>query len=960
MKYTFRLLAVLLFLLMPLLSSGMEATITSEGSSASRTWTLQNDRMRWTISFAEGKGVTLTELYSMEQSLKMAGTNSRFFEYVGRFLPLSPGANASLITLRSTDAAWRLAVDSISDIMLAPAYSDSVIGRRLSIRLERENVAVTLALELYSDGGGLRYQTYIQNLCQESRLLIERSTVLKLDFTNRAHNLHYVTKSDWLSTKGNIAEPPVDNKGNDVPKLLLCRYDAGYGWYVAPETNWKTQYGPEQKDDQSSPSYSYMLRPFAVSMAWAASNSDGVKVQSCPESMQLILRPGEEFEYIAVNVTTFKGDIVDGKMAVEEHLRRRFRFHHTTTSLMINDWDWFTSGLRTESFFYNTVLPQAKLGGYDMLLIDDGWNNSAGNGTGLNQDGTSRDAITSNTPGIPSMRTFSRRVLQQGLRLGLWYSNSGGGHNRGNDLADPEVISRKSDMIEKMIADYGISHQAVDLTEYWQNLDETPYSSPSDNVYRKAVLTRNMMNDIVLRHPEYEIKVTSEVDIYPTQGDRNTELLHLPYNGWLTTTGAGSNRGALAMHFGHLPVDAIYFGGEPTTSAAVLYELLCGRNVKSKTRPDKWAEADLAQMKRLNDWRKSPRVMALTDNILRPVYMGEGWDSPDASAWNPSSGPYIWMNTSADRSQALLIATNGSQTSTAGRRSYPLRWLDPDRRYAVADVTLDDTGIFTYGFRTCQLGSVLNSEGLDIDLMENSSSAKAFWLQEVDGRAMQVIFADDKVLTWEEQLTEHGLHISATGKAGTKGILMVYGSAENTAMHIELDFGQTGTAEADIVTVKNNDVPLPGAKDVTVRYEFEDYHDGLVKSNSGITANSFFNGNPDKEGGYSSVMTMTAIGDYVIYTMPLPMTGRYDVELNYKTSKSSRGTALFSFLDAQGNETDFARVNESTTTEEKMITLSAGTYSLTEPGRLRIKMKLVGGTGKLIGANYIKLKLVKP
>lgn len=192
-------------------------------------------------------------------------------------------------------------------------------------------------------------------------------------------------------------------------------------------------------------------------------------------------------------------------MAVEEHLRRRFRYHHTTTSLMINDWDWFTSGLRTENFFYNTVLPLAKQGGYDMLLIDDGWNNAAGNGTKLLQDGTSRDPITSNTPGIPDMKAFSEHVRAEGLRLGLWYSNSGGGHNRGNDLADPAVIEAKRQLIETMIEEYGLSHQAVDLTEYWQNLDETTYSSPCDNVYRKAVLARNMMNDIVSQHPEYEI-----------------------------------------------------------------------------------------------------------------------------------------------------------------------------------------------------------------------------------------------------------------------------------------------------------------------------------------------------------------------------------------------------------------------------------------------------------------------
>ena len=64
-----------------------------------------------------------------------------------------------------------------------------------------------------------------------------------------------------------------------------------------------------------------------------------------------------------------------------------------------------------------------------------------------------------------------------------------------------------------MIQDYTLTHQAVDLTQYWQNLDINEYSHPSDNVYRKAVLSRNMMNEIVDQHPDFEFKVTSELDL---------------------------------------------------------------------------------------------------------------------------------------------------------------------------------------------------------------------------------------------------------------------------------------------------------------------------------------------------------------------------------------------------------------------------------------------------------------
>lgn len=93
------------------------------------------------------------------------------------------------------------------------------------------------------------------------------------------------------------------------------------------------------------------------------------------------------------------------------------------------------------------------------------------------------------------MADFAEKVRAGGLRLGLWYSNSGGGHNNGNDLADPEVLAAKKLKIESMISNYGHTHQAVDLTQYWQNLNETEYSHPSDNVYRKNVLTQHDERD---------------------------------------------------------------------------------------------------------------------------------------------------------------------------------------------------------------------------------------------------------------------------------------------------------------------------------------------------------------------------------------------------------------------------------------------------------------------------------
>ena len=104
-----------------------------------------------------------------------------------------------------------------------------------------------------------------------------------------------------------MEEAPLDNKGKRVAKVLLNRYEDGTGWYLAPEVNWRTQYGPEVPSSASD----YMHRSFAGATAWSSSASDYVQVITHPESFQLVLFPQEKFEYIAVNLTLFKMCIRD-------------------------------------------------------------------------------------------------------------------------------------------------------------------------------------------------------------------------------------------------------------------------------------------------------------------------------------------------------------------------------------------------------------------------------------------------------------------------------------------------------------------------------------------------------------------------------------------------------------------------------------------------------------------------
>ena len=956
---TYQTLLLLLMLCIPLNTyCDNKSTIIVNEHEDTKTWTLENDIMRVIVSYEKGKGITLQELYSKETNIKLNGNDCSLFRYKGQYLSCLPSYSSKSFYYTADDKDWKIEGSKIDDIIMSSALPDKKLGKILQIKIEKDRMQVELRFEIYNGHAGLRYQTFIKNMSDTHKLVIEKADVISLDMENRPHNIHYVTNSKWESTTGNINEASMTNNANDVPKCLINLYDENYGWYIAPETNWKTQYGPETFGKQETPSYYYQLRPYASVSAWASESPDQVKVYTCPESFQLVLFPKEEFEYIAVNISVFQGDIVNGKMAVEEHLRKRFHYHNTTTTMMINDWEWFRNGYRTEDYFKNTVFPLAQKAGYDMILIDDGWNNSTTDGKWITDNSTSRDPIESNTPGIPNMATFAKEVTDAGFRLGLWYSNSGGGHNKGNDLADPIIIRQKKEKIEKMIQDYTLTHQAVDLTQYWQNLDINEYSHPSDNVYRKAVLSRNMMNEIVDQHPDFEFKVTSELDLYPNPADRMTELIHLPNNGWMTITGNNKQVDALGIYFGHLPLNAMYLGsgGDPVGKTDELYATLCGRNVKAYKFPTEWKENDIALIGKLNRWRKNPRLICITDEIIRPVYLGENWDKANASEWKASTGPYIWMYRNENSTEALLFATNGGRSMTEEPKNYPLRWLDPDKTYIVEDVTLDDTGIFTYAYKGRFTGEQLNKEGLEINLYENTSPAKAFLIKEVDNSGMQIVFADENVLSFTSTKNNGNMTVTAKGEPNTTGTIIVYGNS--TTMSCLLTFDSSGNAQLSIDKIINNDVPYPGDSNKPIRLEFEDYHDKLEKSNENIKVNRFDNGNPDSEHGYSSVMIMTEVGDYVVYNMSIPFAGNYNISLNYKLSQTNRGSAQFYYVKEDGTEVALGQpVNQSTSGSERMVTTDLGTYKIEKAGKLRIKMKLVdggiSGSGKYIGGNYI-------
>lgn len=685
-------------------ATGRAAVADTIGNGA-RTWTLENDSLRARLTYRDGS-IRLTGLRN-----KAAGVD----------YPTSPGRlfshelNGEAV-VRSDDGGWRLGRATRSAITVRSPERSWRVGDRVSIPLHRTKphpFRVTLVLEIYDGEAGLRYYTLVKNENPDSKLTLTRSTVISLGFRDEPHTLHYVPNMTWFDTRGALSPDPV---GRSWPKKALCVYDSGDGWSLSPELNWKTQRGNGNHPTD------YMLPPFAGLNAWH--EQDTVSVDTRPEALQLVLFPDEEFEYLSVNLTVFAGDVVDGRTADELHFRKRFKYHGTTALFHQNDWD-YRGGPGRElppGYYFDTVIPQTRRAGLDMVMLDDYWN-------------TTRDTIEpsdSMKKAITSLDVLSRTLTENGLGFGLWFSLTGDGHLKGRDLADPAQLTYKRGQIETLINDYGVTQHMIDLTEYWQNEKETEYSHPSDNVYRKAVLTRTLLNDLVTRNPRYLPKLTSELDIAPTQGDRNNGLLHIPFNGWNTSNGGVTGedlslRTALTA-FGHLPMSATYMNlGRMTGRMEDYYTYMAVRAVKFGEDPgdaEKWPDAAVRLMSVFNAWRRRPEITALTDGTFLPVHLGQGWGTPE---WDSSQGPYVWMYADDRRRTALVIATAaGTSRTTVDAK---LRRLDPRTRYAVTDVTIDDDGTQAAEPRGTYSGEQLRSEGLPIDLGENTSKGKAFLLR---------------------------------------------------------------------------------------------------------------------------------------------------------------------------------------------------------------------------------------
>lgn len=847
----------------PFVPNGSVQTAEAAGSTITKsgnTWTLESDVLRVVLSFAGGS-IQMTSFYNKEAGKEyLTGSGSNYLFYY----------NYGGSDLYANDGGWTLGADTISNISLF----STTWGKRLEIPITRtspQNVTITLRFEMYNDRAGLKYSNFIKNNSTSNKT-ITASDVIALNFPNDAHTLHYVPNMTWSSTTGAL---PL-NAG----KNAITRYNTGDGWTLQPEMNWKTQGATDNL-------------PFAGINAW--SGISGVKVSTNPGSLQLVLFPNEKFEYISVNMTAFKGDIMDGKMAVEEHFRKRFKYHHTTSVFTTNDWEWL--GNRNEAYYRNTVIPKATQAGMDMVMVDDFWN-------------TTRDTTTAASSFTTNLAALTDTIVAAGMRFGIWFSMTGDNHNAGRDLADPANIEFKRSQVEDfMIPNYHLSHQMIDLTEFWPNTAATSTSHPSDSVYRKNVLVRDYNNDIVSRHPDFLTKLTSEVDIYPTQGDRNIGLLHIGDNGFVSSKGNVDKSMLIQTNsFGYLPLNSVYYGGLTTGKVEDYYSYMPARVIKFAKDPSSWSAAGISTLKKFNDWRKNPRIKALTDGIIRPLYAGPNYDT---------AGPYAWMYAPDDMSKALIVATAGNEAAAPDEFTLDLRWLDDNKTYLVEDVTMNDSGAIGYKYKGRFTGAELKSPGLTVNFKENTSRGKAFWIQEDNGTDMQVLYADENITSFTATAGTSSLTINATGPANKTGKAVVYDRTANKTIIADVVIGAGGSGSA---TVESG-----------FKHEAESLT--LTMSSGGTSSNG---SDAAASGGSLSYANGNAVGGYADYTVNVPSSGTYNVKVRVK-KHPDRGIAQL-YIDGVAVG---APIDQYASTPG-YVEVNLGNYAFTSAGNKTFRFQLTG------------------
>ena len=591
------------------------ASISATGSS----WTLRNDTLQATVSFADGK-------LRMESFQNRAADADCLKDQpaVSLFTHKLDGAMVA-----ADDGGWTLDAAETKDIEL---YGRSW-GKRLEIVLSRKQpvaFSTRQIFEVYNGRAGLRYASFVKNGTGKE-LTIEASEVLKLNLPDRPHRLSYVERIfTWRETDGGLSRGGRNG---------IVRYDSGDGWFCLPENNWATSLTEGQGN--GNPDEKFLgLDVFQ--------RGCGLRVAVNPKALQLTLFPREEVEWFAVNLGVFTGDMLDGRMAAAEHLRQRFKFHAPSRILSVNDWQWGAmGGRRSDKNYREIAIPKAAAAGFDAINIDAEWYTEDGTGPAGNWT---------------DMKSLCDTILSRGMKPGHWFPLQGKGgscvscwyNGHGRDVADPANIEFKLKQTEEdLIGKYHSAWGQLDCGLLWRTDKPTAYSHPGDSVYRKLLGMRRYVNSITHKYPDYLMHITCEID-NPGGGRcaQNTGLAHLGDNAILGTFNraeTGDDVRDLFASFGLFPLEGeLLTPGEGGTSQLSwadsplwYYQFLLARHTSIYSWPGNWSDESVAHLRVFNDWRKNPRIKSLLNGPLRPVYNG-----PD---WMKNEGPWCWMFTDQRR-----------------------------------------------------------------------------------------------------------------------------------------------------------------------------------------------------------------------------------------------------------------------------------------------------------------------
>lgn len=802
--------------------------ITSDTQDGATTWTMANDAIKAVVEMKDGS-IDMTSFFGKAANKEyLTGTGERsLFTY---------NLKEAKGTLSAKSGKWTLKDATIKDIK----SNDTTFGQELLVVLTSDNVTpvqVTLSFQMYKGSAGLRYQCYIKNN-SDSNMTISSSDVLKLNFENKGHKAYYVPNMKWTSTIGSL---------NNVRNCVMV-YDSGDGWCMVPELNWKTnveatsETGDGFASDSSNP-------PFGGIYAWTG-NDPSVRFSSNPSSLQLVLFPKEEMPYLAVNLTAFKGDSLDGRAAIEDHFTQRYKYTNKTLDVSLNDWEWYSNGNRTDDYYRTTVVKAAKATGIDRVNVDDNWN-------------TTKDTIEPVTSFTSNLESLSKYITDQGVEIGYWFSPSGqpamsfpGGPMPGmpmpgsdktnstgttttpsvtatptptavptvltasgvaevtteqRDLANWNEVLYKFGQMETLINKYHSSWTQIDLMQTAQNKETTAYSHASDSVYRKAVNLTKYQNLITSKYPNFTTRVTNELD-FGLMGDtknnetRNSGLIYLADNGMLSALGEykDGDLGIAMDSFGYFPMDSVfeyYENGYFVDKSEWLYQLLATRESVLYTDPDTMLKNKkaCALMKTFNTWRKNSRMLEVLNGSFRPIETDK-------------SNAFMYLND--DKSKAMLIATDArrlygdyekNNTTKSKGFTAKLRWLNDDKTYMVEDITLKDDNTFGYKFVKLATGAQLKKKGIYVDYTTNDSNGKAYWIEEYNGTAMQLAYADHNINSYTEKIRTGNYILNLTGTANAKATVALYnkstGSTELKTIKLDCK-GNANLTIKDVVKLK--------------------------------------------------------------------------------------------------------------------------------------------------------------